>query len=70
MMIIMCKEKASALRLRVKAVVMQTRDDTPDVSRFTCVSNLTAPQPQGGDRVEHVKAFDTTEEELKMEEDL
>lgn len=39
----MCKEKATGVRLRVKAVVMQTRDDTSDVSGFTRVSNLTAP---------------------------
>lgn len=39
----MCKEKATCLRLRVKAEVMQTRDDPSDVSKITDVSNLTAP---------------------------
>lgn len=39
----MCKEKATGLRLRVKAEVTQTRDDPSDVSKLTDVSNLTVP---------------------------
>lgn len=42
--IVMCKEKATGLRLRVKAEVIQTRDDPSDVSEITDVSNLTVPR--------------------------
>lgn len=41
--VVMCKEKAAGLRLRVKAEVIQTRDDASDVSEITDVPNLTAP---------------------------
>lgn len=49
---VMCKEKATCLRLRVKAEVMQTRDDPSDVSKITDVSNLTAPPVWKGERVQ------------------
>lgn len=38
-----CKEKATGLRLRVKAEVTQTGDGASDVGEITHVSNLTAP---------------------------
>lgn len=48
----MCKEKATCLRLRVKAEVMQTRDDPSDVSKITDESNLTAPPIWKGERAQ------------------
>lgn len=39
----MCKEKATGPRLRVKAEVIQTREDPSDASEITNVPNLTAP---------------------------
>lgn len=40
---VMCKEKATGERLRVKAEVIQTRDDASDVREITDVPNPAAP---------------------------
>lgn len=39
----MCKEKATGLRLRVKAEVTPTGDDPSDAGEITDVSNLAVP---------------------------